>query len=445
MGKLFGTDGVRGVANIELTPELAFKLGRAGTAVLAKNVRKPKILIGKDTRISGDMLEAALSAGICSVGGDVVQVGIVPTPAVAYLTQSSDADAGIVISASHNPVEDNGIKFFYSDGFKLPDDVENEIERRIGSVDDGVRPTGADVGRIIVDENAHRHYIDFLKSTVQTNFSGLKIVVDCANGAASWIAPEVYEALGAEVIAIHHSPDGKNINDHCGSTHPEVVQQKVREVGADLGLTHDGDADRVLACDHYGHLVDGDQIMAICGLDLLSKNMLPHNTIVATVMSNLGLNLAMKQAGGKIIRTQVGDRYVLEEMRKQGLTLGGEQSGHIIFLDHNTTGDGILTALQLLSVVKASGKSLYDLSSGFKKFPQALENIRVANKEALYGNEKIEKCIEEVSAELGERGRILIRPSGTEPKIRVMVECDNSEELKRVMDKMTALIRAELS
>ena len=445
LGKLFGTDGVRGVANKDLTPELAYRLGRAGTAILAKDTSRPKILIGKDTRISGDMLEAALSAGICSVGGDVIQVGVVPTPAVAYLTQVLGANAGIAISASHNPVDDNGIKFFYADGYKLPDEVEDAIEEKLDETDETTGPTGADVGRIYQSQDAYKEYMRYVISTVQERFDGMRIVVDCANGAASMIAPEVYEAMGAQVIPIYNTPDGSNINDGCGSTHPEVLQRKVIEEKADIGFTHDGDADRVLACDHLGNLVDGDQILTICGLDLLQKDMLPQNTIVATVMSNLGLDMAFRQAGGKVLRAKVGDRYVLEEMKKHGLVLGGEQSGHVIFLNHNTTGDGVMTAIQLLGAVKRSGKTLFELASQFKRLPQALENIQVVNKEAIHGNEKIAQAVEEVTKKLGDRGRILIRPSGTEPKVRVMVECEDEEELKSIMDRMTELVRTELS
>ena len=445
MGKLFGTDGVRGVANRDLTPELAFKLGRAGTATLAKNIKSPTVVIGKDTRISGDMLEAAMAAGICSVGGNAVLVGVVPTPAVAYLTRTFGADAGVMISASHNPVEDNGIKFFFSDGFKLPDQVEASIEAMIAADDINGRPTGGEVGRIFHDQKAHQKYTDYLVSLVQGRFEGIKIVVDTANGSASTIAPAVYSALGADVVTVCSEPDGCNINDFCGSTHPEVIQKAVLEHGADIGFTHDGDADRVLACDHLGQLVDGDQILAICGLEMIKRNQLPHNTIVATVMSNLGLDLAFKKVGGKVIRTNVGDRYVLEEMRKQGLILGGEQSGHVVFLDHNTTGDGIITALKLLTVLRDSGEALHELAKQMIKFPQSLVNIQVTNKEAFKENRKIAEAIAEIEMKLGDHGRILVRPSGTEPKIRIMVECDDHGELKRIMDRMTDLVRSELS
>jgi len=445
LGKLFGTDGVRGVANRDLTPELAFKLGRAGTATLAKNIKSPTVVIGKDTRISGDMLEAAMAAGICSVGGNAVLVGVVPTPAVAYLTRTFGADAGVMISASHNPVEDNGIKFFFSDGFKLPDQVEASIEAMIAADDINGRPTGGEVGRIFHDQKAHQKYTDYLVSLVQGRFEGIKIVVDTANGSASTIAPAVYSALGADVVTVCSEPDGCNINDFCGSTHPEVIQKAVLEHGADIGFTHDGDADRVLACDHLGQLVDGDQILAICGLEMIKRNQLPHNTIVATVMSNLGLDLAFKKVGGKVIRTNVGDRYVLEEMRKQGLILGGEQSGHVVFLDHNTTGDGIITALKLLTVLRDSGEALHELAKQVIKFPQSLVNIQVTNKEAFKENRKIAEAIAEIEMKLGDHGRILVRPSGTEPKIRIMVECDDPGELKRIMDRMTDLVRSELS
>jgi len=445
LGRLFGTDGVRGTANKELTPEMAFQLGRAGTASLVKDKTRPQIVIGRDTRISCDMLEAGLIAGICSVGGDALLAGIVPTPAVAYLTKDMEADAGIVISASHNPVEDNGIKFFHKDGFKLPDAMEDDIEKTVRSDLEKIkRPIGPNVGRVVPIGDAAGKYIQYVLSKAELDLDGLKIVVDCANGAASFIAPKVYEQLGAEVIPINNSPDGININLQCGSTFPEVLKHKVLEIGADMGLTHDGDADRVLACDHMGNVIDGDQIMAICGLDLLRKKELPKKTIVATVMSNLGLDIAFRKEGGKVVRTKVGDRYVLEEMRKEGLLMGGEQSGHIIFLNQNTTGDGIVTAIQLLKVVSESKTKLRDLASQVEKLPQTLVNIKVENKEALEENQKIKEAVNDITESLGEQGRILVRPSGTEPKVRIMVECGDADKMDKIIDEMSSLIRSEL-
>ncbi len=446
MGRLFGTDGVRGIANHDLTPELAYELGRVGTAILAQDMQRPRILIGKDTRISGDMLEAALLAGICSMGGDAYLAGIVPTPAVAFLTRQLQAHAGIMISASHNPVEDNGIKFFHGDGFKLPDLIEDNIEAAINAgTNHFPRPVGADIGRVVHVGDAAQRYIQFALGTISGTLKRLKVVVDCANGAASLIAPAVYGEAGVEVIAIHHVPDGTNINRECGSTHPHVIQEEVRRAGADLGLTHDGDADRVLACDHQGNLVDGDQILAICGLDMLKKGKLPDQTIVATVMSNLGLDLAFRRAGGRVIRTNVGDRYVLEAMRDGGFILGGEQSGHIINLGINTTGDGIITALQLMSVIRDSGKDLKELAGQVQKMPQALVNVVVADKEAIHTNIRIQEALIQASRQLGDRGRILIRPSGTESKVRVMVECEDLNEMEAITQRFVDMVKEELA
>ncbi|MHB8170729.1 MAG: phosphoglucosamine mutase [Thermincolia bacterium] len=442
MGKYFGTDGIRGVANEVLTPELAFKLGRAGAYVLTKGSAAPKIVIGKDTRISGDMLEAALIAGITSAGVDVLQVGVLPTPGIAYLTRTLKATAGVVISASHNPVEDNGIKFFADSGYKLPDELEEEIEAFLDNDLQGVsRPVGSGVGRVRLVEDATDKYIELLKSTIKVDFTGLKVVVDCANGAAYHVAPWVLRELGAEVIAIHDQPDGININAGCGSTHPEAVREKVLTWHADLGIAHDGDADRMIAVDGQGNIVDGDFIMVILALHLKAINRLPHDTLVATVMSNLGLHIALRQAGVKVLETKVGDRYVLEEMLKTGAVLGGEQSGHIIFLEHNTTGDGVLTALQLISVIKETGKSLAELAAQMKRLPQVLVNLRVSDKDTVQNHPDLAAAIKKGEAILGDQGRILVRPSGTESLIRVMAEGPDQARLYQIVDDIVQVAK----
>lgn len=444
MRKLFGTDGVRGVANKLLTPDLAYRLGRAGAYVLTKDFQggaKPTIVIGKDTRISGDMLEAALIAGICSVGVDVLRVGVMPTPAIAYLTRALEATAGVVISASHNPVEDNGIKFFAATGYKLPDEVEAQVEYLLDtSLNDLPSPTGADVGRVREVPDAADRYVEFAKSTVDVRLDGLKVVVDCANGAAYQVAPRILKELGAEVIAVYDGPDGININKECGSTHPEVVADKVREYGADIGFAHDGDADRVIAVDEKGGIVDGDFIMMICSTHLKECRKLPQDTVVVTVMSNMGLHLGLKKADIRVLETQVGDRYVLEELLRSGARFGGEQSGHIIFLDYNTTGDGIVTALQLISVVKKTGRSLSSLASQMQRLPQVLVNVRVTDKATAMKNPEVTAAIETGKAKLGDRGRILVRPSGTEPKVRVMAEGPDEAELQEIVDDIAAVL-----
>ncbi len=440
MGRLFGTDGVRGVANTELTPGLAFRLGQAGAYILSKEHPHPRIIIGKDTRISGDMLEAALIAGICSVGADVLQVGVLPTPGIALLTRHLDVSAGVVISASHNPVEDNGIKFFSSTGYKLPDSVEDEIENIVLSDD---KPwevvVGVDVGRVIKVPDAERRYIDYLKNTCG-RLDGIKVVLDCANGAASAVGPLVLEELGIEVIPLFNNPNGLNINHDCGSTHPQILQQAVLDYGADLGLACDGDADRLIAVDEKGQIVDGDFIMLICALNMQAKGNLVGNAIVVTVMSNLGLHIALKEAGIKIHETQVGDRYVMEELLSTGAKLGGEQSGHIIFLEHNMTGDGLLTALQLLSVVKDRNLTLSALAAQMQRLPQVLINTRVLDKDKIMADSEVWAKVAEVEKILGESGRILVRPSGTEPLLRVMVEGPDEAQLRElaqvVIDKI---------
>ena len=444
MRELFGTDGVRGVANRDLTPLLAYKIGKAGAYVLTRNTKgpvKPTIIIGKDTRISGDMLEAALVAGICSVGVDVIKVGVMPTPAVAYLTRNLKATAGVVISASHNPVEDNGIKFFASTGYKLPDDVEIEIEQLIkAGVGELPCPVGSEVGHVKKIFDAADRYAEFAKGTINCRFDGLRIVLDCANGAASYLSPRIFRELGAEVIPVNNLPDGININKQCGSTHPEMVAREVLKHGADFGLAHDGDADRVIAVDQEGNIVDGDHIMVVCSTHLKRKGKLSNDTVVVTVMSNLGLRLGLKGAQIKVLETQVGDRYVLEELLRTGTMFGGEQSGHIIFLEHNTTGDGIVTGLQLAAVVKETGKTLGELAAQMERLPQVLVNVRVFDKTAAMEHEEVKASIRKGEEILGDKGRILVRPSGTEPKVRVMAEGPDENQLQEIVDSIAAVI-----
>ncbi|NLI13320.1 MAG: phosphoglucosamine mutase [Peptococcaceae bacterium] len=441
MAVLFGTDGVRGVANRDLSPELAYKLGRAGAHILARESSNNWVVLGRDTRISGDMLEAALIAGICSAGVNVFKVGIMPTPVIAYLTRKLTAAAGVVISASHNPVEDNGIKFFSASGYKLSDQIEAEIEALVLDECAGVSsPTGGEVGRVYMVRDAPDRYAKYACSSINTDLKGLKIVVDCANGAASAVAPRIYRELGAEVIPVFSNPDGLNINRGCGSTNPEALMEAVVSSGADLGLAHDGDADRVLAVDSAGRLVDGDQIMVICARNLKKKDLLAKNTVVVTVMSNLGLHLAMRESDINVVETKVGDRYVLEELLRTGARFGGEQSGHIIFLDHNTTGDGILTALQLLSVVKEEGLPLDQLAAQMERFPQLLENVRVQDKNLVMSSPVLASAIKEEEKAMGGSGRILVRPSGTEPLVRVMVEGRNLDQLKEIARRLANTI-----
>ncbi|MCT4605723.1 MAG: phosphoglucosamine mutase [Marinisporobacter sp.] len=448
MGKLFGTDGVRGIANKELTADLAYKLGRFGAYVLTKGKKKAKIVIGKDTRISGDLLESALIAGILSTGSDCLCVGVVPTPAVAYLTRHYDADAGVVISASHNPVEYNGIKFFNQDGFKLPDEVEEEIEEMIlNDQEIDANPTGKDLGRKIEIDDAIKQYASFLKNTIDVDLRGMKIAVDCSNGAAYVAAPSLLSALGAEIKIIHHKPDGLNINLNCGSTHPEEVQKVVLDWGADIGLAFDGDADRLIAVDEKGQIVDGDKILTICGTGLKEKGKLPKDTVVATVMSNMGLEKALSEVGCKIEKTKVGDRYVLEKMKEEGYVLGGEQSGHIIFLEHNTTGDGLLSALQLLSIVKEKKQSVSKLASAMTTYPQVLVNAKVSNdKKMKYMEDSvIADEIQKLEKIMDGEGRVLIRPSGTEPLVRVMLEGKDIKQLKALSEELAGIIEERLN
>ncbi len=445
MSRMFGTDGVRGIANEELTPDLAMKLGQAGAYVLTRTKNhKPTIMVGCDTRISGDMLANALMAGACSVGANCVYVGVVPTPAVAYLTRKHMMDAGVVISASHNPVEFNGIKFFDSNGFKLPDALEDEIEDQINrNMEDIKFPIGPGVGKIKFRTDAKEEYINHSVRSVPVDLSGLKIVADCAEGASHYTSIEALEKAGATVIPIHNHPDGTNINANCGSTHMEELKARVVYEKADVGLAFDGDADRLLAVDELGNIVDGDQIMAIIGRNMKDNGILKGDTIVATVMSNLGFTLCCEREGIKLERTAVGDRYVLERMKEIGASLGGEQSGHIIFLDENTTGDGLLSALHLLKVMVDSGKKLSELAKIMEVLPQALVGAKVANhkKEKYMEYPAIADAIKAVEEKFAGEGRVLIRPSGTEPLVRVMIEGKDQEQIQQEAEKLAALIQ----
>jgi len=447
--KLFGTDGVRGVANVyPMTIEMAMQLGRAAAYIFkSTNKRRHRIVIGKDTRLSGYMLENALVAGICSMGVDVLLVGPLPTPGIANITSSMRADAGVVISASHNAFQDNGIKFFSPDGFKLPDEIELKIERLIETNKiDSLRPTATEVGKAFRIDDAAGRYIVYLKNTFpqDMDLSGLKIVLDCANGAAYKVAPAVFEELGAEVIPLGVKPNGTNINAGCGSLHPEVISEAVKQHRADIGIALDGDADRVIVCDEFGNEVDGDHIMAICATDMIKRNVLNQKTLVATVMSNMGLDIAVRKAGGKIVKTSVGDRYVVEEMRNSGYNLGGEQSGHMIFLDYNTTGDGILSALQLLAVMRREGKQLSELAEVMIPLPQVLVNTRVCEKKDIMTIEPVAKAIRDVESKLGNEGRVLIRYSGTEPLLRVMLEGQDKYEITSWANEIADLVKLHI-
>ena len=445
MGELFGTDGVRGEANIDLSPELAFKLGKAGGYFLTKDQNNKKVLIGKDTRISGDMLEAALIAGITSLGVDVVKVGVVPTPAVAYLTRKKDVAAGIMISASHNPVQDNGIKFFNGEGIKLTDTEESEIEDIIfKSWEELPIIKGDGVGEVIESSGASAEYIDYLKTTVTNDFKDLKVVVDAANGAAYQAAPQVLKELGAEVIAINDQPSGKNINVDCGSTAPEGLQKVVVEEEADLGIAHDGDADRLIAVDETGELVDGDYILAICGRYLIEEDRLPAKTIVVTKYSNLGLHKSLAEVEGEVEVAKNGDRYVLAKMRENNYTLGGEKSGHIIFLDYNTTGDGILTALQLMDIMKDTSRKISELKDQMRELPQLLVNVEVDNK-SWQNNSAINEAIQKVEESLAQNGRIFVRASGTQNLIRIMVEGEDEAELEKLANSVAEVVKEQLT
>ena len=443
MSRMFGTDGVRGIANTELTAELAYKLGRAGAYVLTEGTHKPKILVAKDTRISGDMLEAALVAGILSVGAEAIVIGVIPTPAVAHLTRQYGADAGVMISASHNPVEYNGIKFFNNNGYKLSDQLEDEIQKVIESDFDGVpNPTGTALGREKVEISALDDYIEFAKNTISIDLKGMKIALDCANGAAYKAAVEAFRDLGAEVYVINDNPDGTNINENCGSTHPEELMDYVVKKGCDVGFAFDGDADRCLAVDEKGNLINGDFILTLCAKYLKENNQLNDDTLVVTVMSNLGLDIACKNLGIKTLKTKVGDRYVLEEMVNNNYVLGGEQSGHIIFLNHNTTGDGLVTALQVSAIIKQSNESLSSLCSIMRELPQVLVNAKVPNdkKDIYLKDAEIIAEIERMEKLMDGKGRVLIRPSGTEPLVRVMLEGENQEEIDKLAHNLADMI-----
>lgn len=444
MGRLFGTDGVRGIANKELTPELAFNLGKAGTFVLKKNAARPVIVIGKDTRVSGDMLENALTAGILAVGGNVIKAGVIPTPAVAYLARHYGADAGIVISASHNTFEYNGIKFFNGDGFKLDDLLEEKIEDLIiSSVDVNSHITGEEIGKCLEAEgNSIELYAKHLIETADFRLDGRKVVLDCANGASYQVAPKVYEALGTEVVAIGDRPDGTNINDACGSTHPEKLQAAVLAHHADIGLAFDGDADRLIVVDERGRVLDGDKTIAICAKMLKAEGRLKDDKVTVTVMSNIGFHKAMEAEGISVDVTGVGDRYVLEQMLKTGCVIGGEQSGHIIFLEHTTTGDGILSSLQLVKAVLASGRKISELADEIQIYPQVLVNAKINNdyKKTYMKDEEVAMAIAAIEAKMEGNGRVLIRPSGTEPLVRVMLEGDDTDLIANLAEDLAALI-----
>jgi phosphoglucosamine mutase len=445
MGKYFGTDGVRGVANSELTPELAFKLGRFGGFVLTKDKDRPKVLIGRDTRVSGHMLEGALVAGLLSIGAEVMRLGVISTPGVSYLTKALGAEAGVMISASHNPVADNGIKFFGPDGFKLSDEQELEIEELIDMAEDQLpRPVGAELGQVMDYFEGGQKYLQYLKNTVDEDFSGIHIALDCAHGATSSLATHLFADLDADISVMGASPNGININAGVGSTHPEALAVMLKEKGADVGLSFDGDGDRLIAIDEKGNIVDGDQIMFICGKYMKEQGRLKHSTIVSTVMSNLGFYKGLEVLGIQSVPTAVGDRYVVEEMKKNGFNLGGEQSGHIIFLDYNTTGDGLLTGLQLVNIMKSTKKKLSELAADMKKFPQKLVNVRVTDKHHVTDNEKVKAIIEQVEAEMNGNGRILVRPSGTEPLVRVMAEAPTEELCESYVDRIVSVVKAEM-
>lgn len=446
MRKLFGTDGVRGVANLEpMTSETAMKLGRAAAHLFKRRAGRHQIVIGKDTRLSGYMLESALTSGICSMGVDVLLVGPMPTPAIAFLTRSLRADAGVMISASHNPYQDNGIKFFSNDGFKLPDEMEARIEALITSSEiEHLRPTADEVGKAFRIDDAEGRYIEFVKRSLpkDIDFQGLRVVVDCAHGAAYKVSPKVLRELGATVWVIGDEPDGTNINAGCGAVHPERLQQAVRDHRAQLGVAHDGDADRAVFVCEEGRLVDGDHAMAMLGLDLHARGQLKRQTVVGTVMSNFGLELALSKAGIKLVRTAVGDRYLLERMVVEGCNFGGEQSGHLIFLDHSTTGDGLISALQVLALMKRTGRSLSDLARCMTAVPQVLLSIQVKEKPDLASLPKVQQAIQHGEAKLNGTGRVLVRYSGTEPLIRIMVEGEQDTLIRSVADELSGAVRA---
>lgn len=449
MGRLFGTDGARGVANQELTCEIAFKIGQAAAFVLTEEChRKPKILIGKDTRISCDMLEAALAAGLCSVGAQVVTLGIIPTPAVAYLTRKYEAEAGIMISASHNSAEYNGIKIFNSNGYKLSDAIEERIEAIIlDNAEEIDMPTGDDVGTVKRCETAVEDYTEFAKNVIDCDLNGMRIAIDCANGASYKTAPRVISALGGEAFVVHNHPNGTNVNLNCGSTHTSDFSNYVKNINVDIGLSFDGDADRLMVIDELGNVIDGDKVMLICANYLKSQGMLRKDTLVVTVMSNLGLILKAEELGIKTVQTAVGDRYVLEEMLKSGYNLGGEASGHIIFLNHNTTGDGLVSALNLLKILKLSGKKMSELAKIYETMPQCIVNAKVSNKKKknYTSDSVIIEEIQHLEDEFAGKGRVLVRASGTEPCVRVMIEGENQDIITQKARYLANIIEARLN
>lgn len=446
MGKYFGTDGVRGIANEGLTPELAFKLGRfGGYTLLEKGEEHPRVLVGRDTRISGEMLESALVAGLLSIGAEVMRLGVISTPGVAYLTKEMEANAGVMISASHNPVEDNGIKFFGPDGFKLTDEQENEIEALLDSDEDTLpRPTGVSVGTISDYFEGGQKYLSYLKSTIDTDFEGLKIGLDGAHGSTYHLGPYLFGDLEADTATVGSNPDGTNINAEVGSTHPEKLQALVKEEECDFGLAFDGDGDRIIAVDENGEIVDGDKIMFILAQSLKEKGQLKDNTVVSTVMSNLGFYKSIEANGMKSDKTKVGDRYVVAEMRQGGYSLGGEQSGHIVMMDYNTTGDGLLTGIHLAAIIKESGKKLSELAAQVETFPQELVNVRVNDKHNVTNNEAVKEIMNDVEDRMAGNGRILVRASGTEPLVRVMVEAETEELAAQYSKEIAKVVEAEM-
>ncbi len=441
MKNLFGTDGVRGTANVELSPYLALKLGATAAHVLIERKQNTRVLVGRDPRISGDILECALVAGICSMGVDAVIAGVIPTPGVAYLTSATNAAAGVVISASHNPVRDNGIKFFGPDGYKLDDSIELSIEQQIDDFDSFPRPQGADVGKVMLRHDLAWQYAGQVKQSARIPLAGMKLIIDCANGAASEIAPKLFEELGARVTCINSSPNGININADCGSLHPDRMGESVRKLSADAGLAFDGDADRVIMSDELGNVIDGDHIMAIYGLYQAKANDLPGNVVVGTIMSNIGLEIALNDNNVKLIRASVGDRYVAEEMRSSGAVIGGEKSGHIILSRHTTTGDGMVTALQVLSIMIRTGKRLSELASQMHEFPQLLVNVKVSRRDGWDEEPEICRAIAEVEKKLMGRGRVVVRPSGTEKLIRVMAEGPDAQELEELVNYIADTVK----
>ena len=446
MGKYFGTDGVRGVANEGLTPELAFKLGRfGGYALINQTDEKPRVLVGRDTRISGEMLESALIAGLLSIGAEVMRLGVISTPGVAYLTKDMEANAGVMISASHNPVEDNGIKFFGPDGFKLTDEQEEIIESYLDQDSDNLpRPTGVDVGSISDYFEGGQKYLSYIKSTIDTDFEGLKIGIDGAHGSTYHLGPYLFGDLEADTVTVGSNPDGTNINAEVGSTHPERLQELVKDEECDFGLAFDGDGDRIIAVDEKGEIVDGDKIMFILAQDMKEKGLLKDDTVVSTVMSNLGFYKAIEAHGMRSDKTKVGDRYVVAEMREHGYNLGGEQSGHIVMMDYNTTGDGLLTGVHLAAIVKESGKKLSELAAQIETFPQELVNVRVTDKHHVTENEKVKEVMSQVEEKMAGNGRILVRASGTEPLVRVMVEAETEELARDYSSEIAEVVEAEM-